>query len=191
MSAWVATFDEMFALNTPALSTSCSQFGQANNSPQEIADIKSAIQSISQSTGVDSRFILAIVMQESVGCTRVWSTSYSVVNPGLMQTHQGTGSCNTALAANGVVIKQGVASVPCSSASITQMISDGVKGTATGPGLSQLLKQIGGNTAQTFFRAARIYNSGAIPADGNLSAAGATASYASDVANKLCGIVPT
>ncbi|KAK1093993.1 hypothetical protein LTR48_001191, partial [Friedmanniomyces endolithicus] len=188
--SWVGSFDEMFITKTKAMSSSCSQFGQPNNSPAEIADIKSAIQSVGQSSGVHPRFILAIVMQESVGCTRVWSTSYSVINPGLMQTHQGTGSCNTALAANGVVIKPGVASVPCSSSSITQMITDGVNGTPTGPGLSQLLKQAGGNDAQTFYRAARLYNSGAIPASGDLSAGGATATYASDVANKLCGFVP-
>ncbi|KAK0314670.1 hypothetical protein LTR01_001494 [Friedmanniomyces endolithicus] len=187
--SWVGSFDEMFIKNTKAMSASCSQFGQPNNSPQEIEDIKSAIQSVGKSSGVDPRFILAIVMQESNGCSRTWSTSYSVINPGLMQTHEGTGSCYTALAANGVVIKPGVASVPCSSSSITQMITDGVNGTASGPGLAQLLKQAGGNDAQTFYRAARLYNSGAIPSNGDLSAGGATATYASDVANKLCGFV--
>ncbi|KAK1038806.1 hypothetical protein LTR33_016044, partial [Friedmanniomyces endolithicus] len=61
--SWIGSFDEMFIKNTKAMSTSCSQFGQPNNSPEEIADMKSAIQSVGQSSGVDPRFILAIVMQ--------------------------------------------------------------------------------------------------------------------------------
>ena len=188
---WIGSFEKMFSMNEPALRISCSQFGQPNNSPTEIADLKSAIQKVSESTGVDSRFILAIVMQESVGCVRVWSTSYSVVNPGLMQSHDGI-SCNTARAAGGAIVENGTASVPCSSNAITQMISDVVKGTASGPGLSQLLHKAGGTDAQAYYKAARYYNSGSIPADGNLAGAGATASYASDIANKLAnGFVPT
>jgi hypothetical protein len=33
-------------------------------------DLKSAIQSVAKSSGVDERFILGIVMQESGGCVR-------------------------------------------------------------------------------------------------------------------------
>ena len=191
MSDWVSSFDTLYDLFLPSLMVSCSQFGQSNNSPDEIANLKSAIQSIGQSTGVDSRFILAIVQQESGGgCVRAWSTSYSVVNPGLMQSHEGSHSCNTDQATDGVVVKKGVSQTPCPASEITGMITDGVSGTSSGPGLQQLLKSVGGNDAQAYYKVARMYNSGSIPADGNLSGAGATASYASDVANKLLGIVP-
>lgn len=190
MSDW-KSFETLFELFTPDLKISCSQFNQTNNSPDEVASLKSAIQSIGESSGVLPAFVLAIVMQESVGCVRVWGTkapSVAVIrNPGLLQSHDGSHSCNTDQATDGVVVEQGSSQTPCPASEITGMINDGVMGTASGPGLSQLLK---GNDAQSYYRAARMYNSGSIPADGNLSGAGATASYASDVANKLLGIVP-
>jgi hypothetical protein len=39
----------------------------------------------STATGVDHRFVLAVLMQESHGCVRVNVTSGGVRNPGLMQ----------------------------------------------------------------------------------------------------------
>ena len=45
-------------------------------------------------TGVDHRFILAVIMQESGGCVRAPTTNYGVRNPGLMQDHNGSGTCN-------------------------------------------------------------------------------------------------
>ena len=88
--------------------------------------------------------------------------------------------------------------------SILAMIQDGVQGTddssttdapssksgtsttsGGGAGLVQLLN-IYGNP----YSAARGYNSGYIPTSGNLSeAAGATACYVSDIANRLTGCV--
>ncbi|APA09917.1 hypothetical protein SS1G_05827 [Sclerotinia sclerotiorum 1980 UF-70] len=65
MSAWTS-FDTMWDNSQAFMTTSCTQFGgTANNSPAEIADIKYAISSISGSSGIDPRFILAIIMQES------------------------------------------------------------------------------------------------------------------------------
>jgi hypothetical protein len=75
----------MWTNNMAIISISCTQFSEDNNSDQESADVKSAIQSVAQSSGIDERFILAIMMQESKGCVRVPTTDYSVENPGLMQ----------------------------------------------------------------------------------------------------------
>lgn len=52
---------------------SCNNWGVADDSATEIGYIKSSILSVSQSTGIDPRFILAIAMQESNGCVRVVS----------------------------------------------------------------------------------------------------------------------
>ncbi len=65
------------------------------------------------------------------------------------------------------------------------MIQDGVQGTKSGVGLVQLLDTYGDP-----YSAARGYNSGYVPTSGDLSeAAGATACYVSDVANRLTGWV--
>lgn len=71
-----ASFNEMFEANTKAMSVSCvnNKFSDTNDSPEEIAAIKSAIESVALSTKVDHRFILAIMMQESKGCVRVNTT---------------------------------------------------------------------------------------------------------------------
>jgi hypothetical protein len=68
-------------------------------------------------------------------------------------------------------------------ASISDMIQDGVQGTAYGDGLVQNLNMYG-----NAYRAARGYNSGYLPTSGDLSeASGATACYVSDIANRLTG----
>ena len=67
--------------------------------------------------------------------------------------------------------------------SIYDMIQDGTQGTANGAGLVEGLNYFG-----NAYSAARYYNSGYLPTSGNLSeAAGATACYVSDIANRLTG----
>jgi hypothetical protein len=73
------------------LNQSCTQFQVENNSEDEIKDLKASIQEVAESTGIDSRFIMAIMMQESNGCVRAPTTAYSHANPGLMQSNQGNG----------------------------------------------------------------------------------------------------
>ncbi|CAM1501436.1 Fc.00g034200.m01.CDS01 [Cosmosporella sp. VM-42] len=173
-SSWV-NFDTMWNLNAGTIGISCTQFGQTNNSPTETANLKAAILSVSASSGVDSRFILATVMQESKGCVRV-NTSYgSVPNPGLMQDHNGANSCYNVN--------------PCPNDTIVGMIKDGTTGTSSGEGLLQILQRLSTSGSQQVYQAARIYNSGSIPASGNLSEGGATSSYASDIADRLGGCV--
>lgn len=173
-STWV-NFDTLWNLNVGTIGISCSQFSQANNSPTETANLKSAIQSVASSSGVDARFILAVVMQESKGCVRVWTSYGSVPNPGLMQDHNGANTCYNVN--------------PCPSNVITGMIQDGTTGTSSGEGLLQIMKRLSTKGSQQVYQAARIYNSGSIPASGNLSEGGATSSYASDIADRLGGCV--
>lgn len=68
-------------------------------------------------------------MQESKGCVRVHATTSpgaAIHNPGLMQTHNGKGSCNNGQPQN-----------PCPNSMIKQMVKDGTAGTADGDGLKQ------------------------------------------------------
>jgi hypothetical protein len=158
------------------MSASCTQFGVADNTDAEISEISTAIQSVGASTGIDPRFILAIMMQESNGCVRAPTTNYGVRNPGLMQSHNGAGTCNDGTVQN-----------PCPASEVTQMITDGTAGTSSGDGLKQCLAQTGATDVSMYYKAARIYNSGSIASTKNLGQGIATHCYASDIANRLTG----
>jgi hypothetical protein len=177
LDAWWPSFDEMFEANRDTMANSCTQWNVPNNSDDEIDNISAAIKEVSETSGVDARYILAIVIQESNGCVRAPTTNYGVTNPGLMQSHNGLGSCN-----NGEVLS------PCPYAQIKQMITDGTVGTSDGDGLVGCLKAAGGTSdVSSYYRAARIYNSGSIDSSGNLGLGIATHCYSSDVANRLTG----
>lgn len=172
------SYDELWATNSEVMKSSCgwNSWG-ADDSAEEISAINDAIQQVSGSTGVDSRFILAIVMQESKGCVRAPTTDNGVVNPGLMQSHNGSGTCD------------GVN--PCPADQILQMITDGTAGTATGDGLQQTLAatsaSLGNADAQAVYAAARMYNSGSVNYSNLNDGITSTACYAVDVANRLTG----
>ena len=172
-SDWM-DFESAFAASKTNMLGSCTQWGYQDDSAQEIDDIKSAIQSVASSSGMDERFILAVMMQESNGCVRVQTTDNGVTNPGLMQSHNGPGSCNS-----------GTPMSPCPASEITQMIKDGVTGTPSGDGLQQCMDQCSTSGSQAYYQAAVIYNSGNLPQ--NLDDNTATPCYASDVANRLMG----
>ncbi|EON67522.1 hypothetical protein W97_06890 [Coniosporium apollinis CBS 100218] len=177
-NAWVSNFDEMFNNNRGVMRGSCSQFGVPNNSEAETNDIYAAIKQVAGETGLDARFILATMMQESNGCVRAPTTNWGVRNPGLMQDHNGAATCNE----NGV-------QNPCPRNTIIQMIRDGAAGTPYGDGLKQLVAKTGASDVSKYYKAARMYNSGSIAAGGNLGQGGATHCYASDIANRLTGWV--
>jgi hypothetical protein len=164
-------FPYSWSLNKILIAASC------DNSDDETSDIDSSIKSVASETGVDPRFILAIVMQESKGCVRVHTTNNGVQNTGLMQSHAGEGSCN----------KDGSKTTPCPSSMIKQMIKDGTAGTSQGDGLKQCFEAQSGSDATKYYKAARTYNSGSIDSSGNLGAGGATHCYASDIANRVRG----
>lgn len=178
MDDWMS-FEDMFSANKPTIMTSCTEFSEQNNSEQETADLKSAILSTGTSNGVDPRFILAVVMQESKGCVRVYTTNNGVVNPGLMQSHDGSGSCNSGGPG-------GPGLVPCPQSQILQMIQDGTLGTSQGDGLKQIMATCTGtDQAQIYYQTAAVYNSGNLPA--NLDDNTATPCYSADIANRLTG----
>lgn len=166
-----------FENNRGVMKGSCAQWGVDNNSDEEIDDIKDSVQKIAKSSGVDARFILAVIMQESNGCVRVPTSSYSVFNPGLMQSHAGAGTCN-----DGTNVR-----TPCPKGQILQMVKDGAEGTASGDGLKQCLAQVGSGGVSAYYKAARCYNSGSIAPTGNLGQGIATPCYVSDITNRLLG----
>ncbi len=158
------------------------------NSANETDAIRSSILSVAGQTCMDPRFILAVVMQESNGCVRVVSTVGGNANPGLMQSFEGSGSCNSG----------GTTLSPCPSSVIHQMIIDGTarpdvsSGVTLVSALNQASSMDDCEPAQAFYRAARFYNSGpsSLPANGDLGGApGATLCYSSDIANRLLGWV--
>ena len=170
-------------MNKPLMFASCTAFSQPNPSGPEIGAIWDAIQLVAAETGLDHRFILAVVLQESGGCVRAPTTNYGVRNPGLMQTHDGAATCNSDVT--------GVVSNPCPDAMITAMVREGVVGTSQGDGLAQCVNEAvetyGAEGAMAYYTAARIYNSGSVGANGCLESGIATHCYASDVANRLLG----
>lgn len=158
------------------LQTSCEDFDVTNNSSDEILEIFTSIQTIANATGVDPRFVFAIMMEESGGCVRAPTTNGGVRNPGLLQDHNGTGTCN----------ENGVIQNPCPSTEISQMVYDGTAGTQSGDGLAQCLAETNVSDVSMYYKAARIYNSGFIDPT-NLGAGGSNHCYASDIANRLIG----
>lgn len=172
------SYDELWNANVPLMRQSCgwNSWG-VDNSQEEIDGINSAIQQLSGQTGVDNRFILAIIMQESKGCVRAPTTNNGVINPGLMQSHNGSGSC------------AGVS--PCPQNQIVQMVTDGTAGTPNGDGLQQTFAAASGATgdfgSRGFYADDRLYNSGSANY-GNLNdGITSTACYSMDVANRLTG----
>ena len=118
--SWIS-FNDMWVANSQILSRSCNRLYDAPNmSDQEIQDLHDAIKTVSQQTRVDHRFILAAAMQETGGCIRA-KTSVSpdgtVRNPGLLQSYNGTHTCND----------NGKAQNPCPKDQIIGMLQDGGK----------------------------------------------------------------
>ncbi|KAG5936948.1 hypothetical protein E4U59_004710 [Claviceps monticola] len=157
-SLWVP-FENMFRNYRGQMLQSCGNQNppQPNNDEEEVKAIYDGIQKASVASGVDRRFIPAILMQESKGCN-----------------HDGAGTCN-----EGGLVKK-----PCPEAAIHQMISVGVSGTAAGDGLANCMNVAAAGSADVsaFYKAARIYNSGSIAKTGQLQDGIATHCYASDVA---------
>jgi hypothetical protein len=167
-------------MNIPVIQQSCSIYSQPAPTTEEIRDLYTAIQKVAVATKVDHRFILAVIMQESSGCPRAATSTSStgVKNPGLMQDHNGTNSCN----------QDGKVQTPCPASTIEAMVHDGTAGTDGGDGLAGIINQIGGgNNVQVYYEAARYYNAGFLDKSGDLGAPGATRCYASDIANRLIG----
>ncbi|KZF25135.1 hypothetical protein L228DRAFT_243927 [Xylona heveae TC161] len=162
-------YTQMFDLNQRV------SLSQLESGPIQ-GNIWDAIQTVSSESMVDPRLILAVIMQESTGNVNVPCTNNGVENCGLMQAFAGSVSFDPS----------------DSLGSITQMIRDGTQGTAQGPGLVQWLNSdsetsYAGNTDGSPYNAVRGYNSGSIDFTNLSNRNGATASYVSDIANRLLG----
>ncbi|KAK3720112.1 hypothetical protein LTR37_003935 [Vermiconidia calcicola] len=142
ISAWL-NFEELWSSNLASrISTSCADWDTSNNHPGESAVIRKALLDQSKATGIDARFALVIMLQESGGCVRVPTTDNGVTNPGLFQSHNGAGTCSTS---------------PCPKVKIDQMVQDGMAGTASGDGLKQLYAQTTSTGVAKYYQAARMY----------------------------------
>ena len=190
MSDWVKDFDTMWTGTLPMLQKACSTWEPTppENTAAELQDLHDAIVSSATASSLDARFILAIIMQESHGCLKIWSTASAdnIGNPGIMQDHEGTGSCNTNIAPNGIADATKI-KTPCPKSEIQQMVTDGTMGTPKGDGIKQTYASVTGADAQKYYAAARKYNSGSVDASNLDNGFSSTASYASDVANRLAG----
>lgn len=178
---WVS-FEDMWDINKSILEDSCLIYDQPLNTESELLSIRGLIDKVAEETKLDHRFILAIILQESGGCVRVPTSNADVRNPGLMQSHNGDGTCND----------EGKVSKPCKESEIEEMIRDGVQGTEDGDGLVQCVNDSNPDhidDVSAFYKAARRYNSGSIADSGDLEDGVATHCYASDVANRLVGWV--
>lgn len=163
LSSWLS-FDTLW-------SSAASTITAVNGAPGLTPTIRSAILTVAAGDNIDARLVLAVIMQESTGRLAVPCTGVS--NCGIMQAAPGSVGFD--------------ASNP--SASIEQMIRDGVEGRAGtwpsgGPGLAYWLGQYGDP-----WRALRAYNTGSVPDESNLDATGGagTVTYVADVANRLLG----
>jgi hypothetical protein len=160
------------------LLSSCTQYGKdvPNNDVTEVQNIYDAIINASLQANVKKEFIFAIMMQESKGCVRAPTTDGEFRNPGLMQSHNGNGTCN-----DKYVIQN-----PCPADEILQMLLQGA-GVGTDFGLTQVIGLSGASDDSKYYKGARIYNSGHVHESKDLAAGGATHCYASDIANWLKG----
>jgi glucan 1,3-beta-glucosidase len=110
-------------------------------------------------------------LPQSTGNVNVPCTNNGVENCGLMQSYNG------------------IAFNPNSpQESIIEMIIDGTQGTAYGPGLVQWFNDedyVGYQTSGNPYAVSRGYNSGSIDSSNLSDPLGATASYVSDIANRV------
>lgn len=169
---WVPKYEDMFHSNMDVMTSSCPNTDAKPTTKGEAEQMRLIIREVADRNAIDPRVILAIVMQESNGCVRVPTTNNGVTNPGLMQSHDGKGSCNS-----GDKVE-----VPCQDKMIRLMIEDGTSH------FKECMKEAGGSGAANIYKAARIYNSGSIDSSGDLGKGiGSSACYVSDLANRLLG----
>lgn len=187
---WVS-YEELWSANQKLMDVGCEYWQVPNPSSDEKDLLDAAISKKSTESGVDKRFILAIVMQESNGCPRAPTTRFAVENTGLCQSHEGKGTCNS-----GTLVQ-----TPCPADMIELMIDDGVQGPDTqGYNLKDKLASANGEItadglkaadqpAFAYYLAAAEYNGGSRPPSKKLEDNVATKCYASDIANRLLGWV--
>lgn len=159
--------------NQDFIKVSCKHDGWGdNNSDAGTQAIRDSIKTESETSGVPTELILAVMMQESKGCVRAPTSQSDAHNPGLMQG-AGTASCHS--------LAQGPVS-PCPTSKIRDMIHEGTAGQGLRTSLKESLDAFSTTTDDSkYYKAARRYNSGSQVTNPNLGHS-ATACYASDIA---------
>ncbi|KAL8933276.1 MAG: hypothetical protein Q9211_005868 [Gyalolechia sp. 1 TL-2023] len=157
--------------------TRAAMVAYADNGPDEAENVISAIQSVSGQAGIDPRIAFAVVLQESSGKVRPIVGDYGK-SFGMFQVQ-----------IPGAAVCDGYAKNTCPLSIITNMVENGIYGhNGTGtpperPGIAYWLSTEGGDVAY----AVRGYNTGSIPNREDLTDATATATYVSDIGNRLVG----
>ncbi|KAI0593464.1 hypothetical protein F4775DRAFT_577842 [Biscogniauxia sp. FL1348] len=160
MSEW-KTFEEIFNANKSAMA-------QTGDTDEDIGRIWNAVLECAK-IGVEERVIFCIIMQESTGNVGIQTTTNNDGHStaGLMQCDGSPGFPGQ----HGLSQDQ-----------ITSMVSAGTQH------FKQNLKDFGdADTADCIYKALREYNSGSVNPDNLSDGRGATASYVSDIANRLLG----
>ncbi|PSN69192.1 hypothetical protein BS50DRAFT_335222 [Corynespora cassiicola Philippines] len=181
---WLS-FDKLWSLNEPTMRIACSQYGVSENSDGELSAIRAAIEQTANKEQVPSNYVLAVMMQESKGCARVHTTNNGHRNPGLMQSFEGTATCNANEAGKGFDASK--VTTPCPDWTITKMIQEGVEANRPQSLKVALQKAGGANDVSKYYRALKIYNSGNVGSGNLVEATSGTRCYVNDVANRLLG----
>jgi hypothetical protein len=160
MDTW-KTFEEIFNANK-------AEMLQTGDSGEDVGRIWNAVLEAAKQ-GVEERVIFCIIMQESTGNVGVGTTTDNDVKAtgGLMQAEE-----SPAFPGQHNLTQD----------QITSMVVAGTKH------FKQNLVQVGNqDTADNIYRALRLYNSGSVNNNNLSDPMGATASYVSDIANRLQG----
>ncbi|KAL8948807.1 MAG: hypothetical protein Q9222_005036 [Ikaeria aurantiellina] len=151
--------------------------GSSNDGPNEADLAIAAVQSQASIAGIDPRIPFAVMMQESSGKVRPIVGDYGL-SYGLFQTQ-----------IDGVPLCDNYTKNECPESVITAQVQFGIfghsgTGSPVAPGIAYWLSTEGGDVG----RALRGYNTGSVTDPNDLTnVVGGTASYVSDVANRLVG----
>jgi len=159
------------------------------NTDNETAHVANAVLKYGDLSHVDPRLILATVLQASQACVRVPTTGgIGLWNPGLMQSHNGLGTCWPG--SNQSVPNAASQIVPCPQIQIDQMIYDGVSGPSEYTLATLINSRCSSGVPRGYYEAFRMYNSGINGLTSDLShprQGDGTPQYVSDIANRVCG----
>ena len=182
MDTWVPNWVDLFNTNKPGM------LGNGDTGP-DVGCIFNAISQAAQTVGVDERVILCIIMQESGGNVGVQTTTApdGSQSAGLMQCDGSPGfpgqhGLSQVSEQNAPPSRSITRPLTGLQDQITSMIMAGTQHFK-----SNLQQEGDAWDAPTIYEALRLYNSGSIDPNDLSNGEGATASYVSDIANRLQG----
>lgn len=183
MSTW-KDFTTIFNLNKPEML-------QTGDTGEDVGRIWNAVLDAAKNIGVEERVIFCIIMQESTGNVGVGTTTDNDTKAtgGLMQCEESPAFPGKhGLSQVSVPMFDSFASSPVDQPPLQEQISSMVN--AGTKHYKANLEQVGNaDTAECIYKALRLYNSGSMNENNLSDAKGATASYVSDIANRLQGRV--